>query len=96
MAGAFISSRMPLPPPPLATWMGGVELADGPVTGSLLAAGLGELDAARTTPGRVRSSAFHLLAADALITYACEAALDEADPRRHLVEILRQAAAPRP
>jgi hypothetical protein len=30
-------------------------------------------------PGRVRESALSLLAADAWITYACEAALDEGD-----------------
>lgn len=30
-------------------------------------------------PGRVRESAFELLVADALVTYACEAALESDD-----------------
>jgi hypothetical protein len=38
------------------------------------------LDAARARPGRVRQSAFDVLTADALITYACEAALASEDP----------------
>jgi hypothetical protein len=53
------------------------------------------LHASRAVPGRVRASAFHLLAADALLTYACEAAMEEADPRAELLETLQQAAAPR-
>ena len=50
----------------------------------LLRGGLRELDRARTAPGRVRESAFHLLAADALLTYACEAALETGDPEAEL------------
>lgn len=50
------------------------------------------LDEARAKPGRVRESAFHLLAADALVTYACEAALDEADPSTALRTILLETA----
>jgi hypothetical protein len=38
------------------------------------------LDVARARPGRVRASAFELLVADALVTYACEAALETEDP----------------
>jgi len=48
---------------------------------------------ARRSPGKVRSSAWHLLAADALLTYACEAALEAAEPPRAFEEILRRAAA---
>jgi hypothetical protein len=39
-------------------------------------------------PGRVRESAFALLTADALVTYACEAALDEDDAVRALELLL--------
>ena len=38
------------------------------------------LEASLARPGRVRESAFDLLTADALLTYACEAALESADP----------------
>ena len=38
------------------------------------------LEAALDRPGRVRESAFALRTADALLTYACEAALDADDP----------------
>ncbi len=53
------------------------------------------LDAARAQPGRVRESAFHLLAADALVTYACEAALEEGDPPAALRTILLRTASER-
>jgi hypothetical protein len=39
-------------------------------------------------PGRVRENAFHLLAADALLTYACEAALESDDPEAALLRSL--------
>ncbi|HKJ02363.1 MAG TPA: hypothetical protein VJ997_07910 [Longimicrobiales bacterium] len=96
MARAFLAARTPSPPPPLAAWLEAVPLGSGPVVDELLQAGLSELDRARSTSGRVRTSAFHLLAADALLTYACEAALEAHDPGGALSEILRQAAAPRP
>lgn len=95
MPRAFLATRTPPAPAPLGAWLHDVVL-DGDGTGAaLLDAGLMELDASRSAPGRVRDSAFHLLAADALLTYACEAALGADDPRAALVEIMRQAAAPR-
>lgn len=45
------------------------------------------LDDARARPGRVRDSAFDLLVADALLTYACESALDAEDPDAALLEL---------
>jgi hypothetical protein len=45
------------------------------------------LAAAAATPGRVRRAAFELLAADALLTYACEAALETADPKAALASL---------
>ena len=44
--------------------------------------------AASEEPGRVRASAFHLLTADALITYACEEALDAEDAETELAKLL--------
>jgi hypothetical protein len=46
------------------------------------------LEESLARPGRIRESAFQLLAADALVTYACEAALEERDPRAALRAIL--------
>lgn len=54
----------------------------------LMRAGLAALERAAARPGRVRESAFHLLAADALLTYACEAALESADPESALLRTL--------
>lgn len=48
----------------------------------------GSLASALARPGRVRESAFHLLAADALLTYACEAALESEEPGPALTAIL--------
>lgn len=96
----WLEARTPAPPEPLARWMedvpglgDGEETSTSGMTGPLLTAGLEELDRARQAPGRVRQSAFHLLAADALLTYACEAALEEPDPEEALMDALRNAGA---
>jgi hypothetical protein len=60
---------------------------------ALLLPALEALDRARANPGRVRASAFELLGADALLTYACEAATESDDPTGALEEILRAVAA---
>jgi hypothetical protein len=60
---------------------------------ALTRSGLAALDRARAAPGRVRQSAYHLLTADALLTYACEAALEDADPETTLRRILRSVGA---
>jgi hypothetical protein len=54
----------------------------------LTAEGLARLHLARARLGRERASAFRLLEADALITYASEAALDSEDPENALRRIL--------
>ena len=46
------------------------------------------LAAAVARPGRVRESAFELLVADALVTYACEAALETERPVEALERIV--------
>lgn len=52
----------------------------GPVSvDGLVTRGLLSLDKALGLPGRNRDAAFHLLAADAFITYACEAATEGGD-----------------
>lgn len=100
----WLAGRRPPPPPDL-----GAAVADG-LTGKggtaerapgrsglgdvLLGCARERLDAARARPGRIRQSAFDLLVADALITYACEAALESKDPETALWEVL-DAGVPR-
>lgn len=92
-ARAFLGRRMPPPPEALHRTLAERDL-DGvaPLEG-LSREGLRELERALGAPGRVRESAFHLLAADALLTYACEAALDEDDPESRLSELMARAGA---
>jgi hypothetical protein len=53
-----------------------------------LAEAAGErLASALSKPGRVREAAFDLLTADALLTYACEAALEGEDPAAALARL---------
>lgn len=54
---------------------------------------VGALGSARARPGRIRESAFDLLAADALLTYACEAALESADAEASLLWIVGRVCA---
>lgn len=75
----------------LAPWLDGLP-AGSPPARALSAAGGRALDRALTRPGRVRASAMHLLAADALITYACEAALETEDPKAELADVLRSVS----
>lgn len=86
---AWLKGRTPPPPFDLAPWLEG---ADGDGVDALSALGGRALDRARSAPGRVRESALHLLAADALITYACEAALEQPEPEDALVQVLRGVA----
>ena len=55
---------------------------------ALLDAGFERIRQALASPGRNRKAAFHLLAGDALLTYACEAAAEEEDPGRVLGTLL--------
>jgi hypothetical protein len=90
---AWISRRQPRPPEPLLRWL---EQAGqtGPVSFRvLLRPALRALERARLNPGRVRRSAFDLLGADALLTYACEAALESPDPALAFDALLSETAA---
>ncbi len=86
----WLAGRRPVPPMALEAWI--------PARSPELLAGLTEhgvlaLGRARRRPGRVRDSAFDLLVADALLSYACEAALELPDPELALRRILLAAAA---
>jgi hypothetical protein len=74
---------------PPSPW--GVDLpAPGPsgLPGVLARAGSQELGEALRLPAGDRSAAYRLLAADALVTWACEAAAGSPDPTMALEEVL--------
>jgi hypothetical protein len=85
---SWLARRRPEPPSDL-----GAALRPAGPSGSgvdrLTEAGRARLDEARDRTGRVRQSAFRLLEADALLTYACEAALETEDPDAALRRILQ-------
>lgn len=84
----FLSSRRPRPPAELASSLR-VDEAPAELAQVLTTAALARLDEAQVRLGRVRESAFRLLEADALLTYACEAALESENPEAMLERILR-------
>lgn len=103
----WLATRTPRAPDELKAWLrvsdggvdpdGGVDLHGraASVTESLLMAGLLHLEEAVTRPGRDREAAHRLLAADALITYGCEAASEAADIRGVLREVLGRVSSGR-
>jgi hypothetical protein len=88
---AWLEGRRPAPPADLAEALvvaGEIDASADARVATLLTEGGSRLTAARARPGRVRESAFRLLEADALITYACEAALEREDPEAALRQVL--------
>ena len=86
-SSVWMAGRRPSPAPDLAEALSFEE--DGaPLEDALTAEGVARLSTARGRLGRVRESAFRLLEADALLTYACEAALEHDDPEPALRRIL--------
>lgn len=85
---AWLAGRSPEPPADLTASLR-VGGASGVPADALTEVALARLDEARARPGRVRESAFRLLEADALLTYACEAALETEDPDAALRRILQ-------
>ncbi|GIS79539.1 MAG: hypothetical protein CM1200mP14_11050 [Gammaproteobacteria bacterium] len=87
----WISQRRPVSPLELGSWIDARELLC--VCFRPHENRLRSLGQARLSPGRVRNSAFQLLTADALLTYACELALDTEDPDLVLGVIMQDSAA---
>lgn len=88
---AWLSDRRPPAPQGLRRAVEGALAGaddDRALLATLDVAARDRLDEARRRPGRVRESAFALLAADALVTYACEAALELEDPEAALEMLL--------
>ena len=90
----WLAARTPPAPDELKAWLKVPDDEKGPddgpasVPGFLLKAGLAHLEEAVARTGRDREGAYDLLAADALITYGCEAAPEAADVRGALREVL--------
>ena len=86
----WVATREPPAPDELRAWL---KMPDGgPAAERLLGVGLLHLEEAVARPGRDREAAHQLLAADALITYACEAASEAGDVRGALREALVRAS----
>ena len=74
----WLQGRIPSIPAPFLPRL--LEYGKGPPEGTYLSALAAEaLSQALEEPGRNREAAFKLLAADAFLTYACEAVAQEAD-----------------
>jgi len=89
----WVADRSPPPPAELAGRMEealrGQEGGDpSALVASLARAARAEVDGAVALPERSRARAFRLLLGDALITYACEAAVDAQDPEGALRTVL--------
>lgn len=89
----WLSDRRPTPPrslkPALRMTRDGASIIE-----ALTLEGCDRMRQASARLGAVRDSAFHLLAADALVTYACEAALEAEDPGEALSMTLQAVASP--
>ena len=89
---AWLEARRPPVPDALKDWLA----VDGDLplsVAGLAELGIAALDRADVTRRLDRHAAFQLLAADAFLTYACEAATDEADAGSRLGLILDRCAA---
>ncbi len=84
---SWLRGRAPPIPAPFLPHL--LEGGDGP-TGSMALTDRGTeaLSRALERPGRIRESAYHLLAADAFLTYACEAVAREGDVQANLEGLL--------
>lgn len=93
-ADRWLEERISGIPETLASHLDRTEGGEG-VVEPLLRRGLAALSGARARTGPNREGAFRLLAADAYLTYACEAAAESDEPGAALEEILsRVASAP--
>ena len=88
----WISSRRPISPVELGPRIDASGVTPVSALG-LTKIACDTLEQAGLSPGRVRNSAFQLLTADALITYACELALDGEDSDLVLEVIMQHSAA---
>lgn len=93
----WLDARRPKAPDELAESLrAGLDRSDGagPIVERLTRGALGHFELMSLEHGKVRDDAFHLLAADALITYACESALETDDVEGALTRILQVGSGP--
>jgi hypothetical protein len=88
----WLAAREPSPPGELLEHLA-VPTGRGSLVGLLAGEARRALDGAVCRPGRRRDAAFLLLGADALFTYACEAAAEEEDVEAALRQVLDSARA---
>ena len=106
--GSWVAMREPRAPAPLSRALStllegsrrtsedqGPDEHERGLTEELAARARERLERALARPGHERDSAYRLLEADALLTYACEAAVDEVDRESSLRRILTVASRPR-
>ena len=93
----WLDDRRPAPPAELerelSAALATAQRPDHRIVDTLTDAACERLARARSRAGRVRESAFDLLAADALFSYASEAALESDDREGLLLRIVEAAAA---
>lgn len=92
LAAHWPEGRTPPPPSTFDPWRG--LAAEGRLAPALSEAGLQALARAVARSGRDREAAFLLLEADGYLTYACEAATEEAGTEEVLRDILRRIGSP--
>jgi hypothetical protein len=99
---AWLAKRTPPAPAELTAWLKisseelDPEAEVRSLPQALVNAGLLHLDRAVARPGRDREAAHQLLAADALVTYGCEAASEADDVEGALAEVLVRVSGGRP
>ncbi len=92
----WLDNRAPPPPDRLRSRFEPVHGGGASLSEALGRLAVGHLAEALKLPGRNRAAAFYLLAADALLTYACEAAVEQEDPEAALSRVLEWATGTRP
>jgi len=85
----WLRGRVPRIPAPFLPYL--LQYGEGPLGAmGLSARGTEALSHALELPGRDREAAFHLLAADAFFTYACEEVVQEGHVQAGLEGLLEQ------
>ena len=84
----WLAEREPPAPREFLDWLEPVPSRSTSISEALGDAAAHHLAEALERLGRNREGALHLLAADALLTYACEAAAGEDDTERVLADLL--------
>ncbi|MDX1566898.1 MAG: hypothetical protein R3223_03795 [Longimicrobiales bacterium] len=98
----WLAKRMERVPEEFRSWLdpevdeGDDDPGSSPVARDLEDRGLASLQEAVGAPGRNRDSAFHLLAADAYLTWSAEAVVEGSNPESELRDLVRRVAAEAP